>query len=192
VDWSTFPSFGLEESTELFRIHQEHLHPAWFNNDGGWRFDPPPTHRTKFGSCYLGLEPLSSYVEVFGRIGTVPEGEVSKRALSSLTSLGTFAIADLTDRTVLGLYKVTAAHSTGTDYEPAQKLAADLYDAGFDGIRYRVSHDPAMKLEAIAVFGEPGETPGRLSSPKTSPIPRSLIVEGEAFSIFVNPSALLP
>src|SRR4051794_31484697 len=53
-------------------------------------------------------------------------------------------LADLTDRTVLGDFGVTAAHSAGSDYAPSQERAANLFDAGFDRVRYRVRHDPAM------------------------------------------------
>jgi hypothetical protein len=192
TDWTTFQSRRVGPSTSLFRIHQETHHPAWFNSDGSWRFDPLPAYRARFGTCYLGLEPLSSYVEVFGRIRTVPETEIRRRMLSILTPVADLSIADLTNRTVLGGFGVTAAHSTGGDYGPAQTLASNLFDAGFDGILYRVRHDPAMELEAIALFGEPGETPTRLAPPKTGPIPSDLIDAGRAFRIEVVPSIALP
>jgi hypothetical protein len=192
TDWTTFPSRRIGPSTSLFRIHQEIFHPAWFNSDGSWRFDPLPAYRTRFGTCYLGLEPLSSYVEVFGRIRAVPETEIERRVLSMLAPVADLSIADLTNRTVLGDFGVTATHSTGGDYGPAQTLAVNLFDAGFDGILYRVRHDPAMELEAVALFGEPGETPTRLSPPKTGPIPPYLIDAGREFHIEVVPSIALP
>ena len=192
TDWTTFPSRRVGPSTSLFRIHQEIHHPAWFSSDGSWRFDPLPAYRTRFGTCYLGLEALSSYVEVFGRIRTVPETEIQRRMVSLLTPVADLSIADLINRSVLGDFGVTAAHSTGSDYAPAQTLAANLFDAGFDGILYRVRHDPAMELEAIALFGEPGETPRRLSPPKTDPISPELIDAGRVFHIEVVPSIALP
>lgn len=54
--------------------------------------------------------------------------------LSELSVAHTVDIADLTDRTVLGEFAITAAHSTGTDYQPAQEVASNLFDAGFDGV----------------------------------------------------------
>lgn len=134
MHWGAFPSRSINATTPLFRIHQNHLHPAWFNTDGSWRFDPPPSHRDRFGVCYLGLEPLSAYVEVFGRLRVVPQDEVDRRRLSELSVAHTVDIADLTDRTVLGEFGITAAHSTGTDYQPAQEVASNLFDAGFDGV----------------------------------------------------------
>lgn len=193
TDWADFPSRSIDTARPMFRIHQHHLHPAWFNTDGSWRFDPLSTsHRDRFGVCYLGLEPLAAYVEVFGRIRAVPQVEVDRRRLSELTVAHRVDVADLTDRTVLGDFGITAAHSTGSDYLPAQELATRLFDAGFDGVLYRVRHDPAMRLEATALFGEPGETPARFSTPKTDPIPNSLIKAGRQFHIDVLPSAPLP
>jgi RES domain len=192
MDWTSFPAYIISQGTSLFRIHRREFHPAWFNSDGAWRFDPPRSHRSRFGSCYLGLEPLASYVEVFGRFQVVPEAEIDRRALSQFDIQRNLRCADLTDRTVLGDFGVTAAHSTGADYGPAQELAANLYDAGFDGIRYRVRHDPAMLLEGVALFGEPGETAGRLPAPKTEVISENLVAEGNAFHIRVVPSVALP
>lgn len=192
TDWAAFPAFIVGPGTSLARIHRRDFHPAWFNQDGSWRFDPPPSHRSRFGSCYLGLESLASYVEVFGRFRSVSQAEIDRRALSEFAVERNLRFADLTDRTVLGDFGVTAAHSTGAEYAPAQELAATLYDAGFDGIRYRVRHDPAMRLEGVAIFGEPGVTTDRLPAPKTAPIPENLISAGYAFRIQVVPSAPLP
>jgi len=191
-DWGDFPARRIDSATPLFRIHQRHRHPAWFNTDGLLRFDPPPGHRDRFGVCYLGLEPLASYVEVFGRIRAVPKAELDGRCLSELTARHVVEIADLTDRTVLGAFGITAAHSMGSNYEPAQELAGRLFGAGFDGIVYRVRHDPAMELEAVALFGEPGETPDRFNPPKSSPIPQEVISAGQQFRIEVLPAAPLP
>jgi len=49
-----------------------------------------------------------------------------------------------------------------------------------------------MILEAVALFGEPGETPDRFHPPKTEPIPAPLIAAGRQFRIEVLPSAPLP
>ena len=132
TDRGAFPSRRINTTTTLFRIHQRHLHPAWFNTDGSWRFDPPPGHRDRFGVCYLGLEPLAAYVEIFGRVRAVPQAELDRRRLSELTVSRVAHVADLTKRAVLGTFGVTAAHSMGTDYGPAQALSSALFEAGFD------------------------------------------------------------
>ena len=192
TDWGDFPARRIDSATPLFRIHQRHRHPAWFNTDGLLRFDPPQGQRDRFGVCYLGLEPLASYVEVFGRFRAVPKAELDRRRLSELTVCHDVEVADLTDRAVLGAFRITAAHSAGTDYEPAQELAGRLFEVGFDGVVYRVRHDPAMELEAVALFGEPGETPNRFNPPKSIPIPDELIAAGQQFRIEVLPAAPLP
>lgn len=192
TSWGDFPARSIDTTTPLFRIHRHGHHPAWFNTDGTWRFDPPATHRDRFGVCYLGLEPLASYVEVFGRIRAVPRGEVGRRRLSELIVSHSMDVADLTNRTVLGDFGITATHSTGTHYGPAHELASHLFDAGFDGVLYRVRHDPAMTLEGIALFGEPGETPDRFNAPKTAVIPESLIEAGRQFRIEILPAGPLP
>ena len=192
TDWGAFPSRPIDTATPLFRIHQHQLHPAWFSTGGSWRFDPPPSHRDRFGVCYLGLDPLAAYVEVFGRIRVVPRVEFEHRRVSQLTVCRVADVADLTDRAVLGEFGITAAHSMGRDYRPAQDVAGHRFEAGFDGVAYRVRHDPAMKLEAVALFGEPGETPNRFNAPKTSPIPDDLIAAGRQFRIEALPATPLP
>lgn len=191
-DWRDFPARRFDTATSLFRIHQRHRHPAWFSTDGLGRFDPPQGYRDRFGVCYLGLEPLASYVEVFGRIRAVPKAEIDRRRLSELTVRCVIEVADLTERAVLGAFGITAAHSTDTDYESSQDLASRLFEAGFDGIVHRVRHDPAMELEAVALFGEPGEVPNRFNPPKSSPITQELIAAGRQFRIEVLPAAPLP
>ena len=192
TDWSAFPARRIDTDIPLFRIHQHRLLPAWFSTDGLRRFDPPTTYRDRFGVCYLGLDPLAAYVEVFGRIRAVPQVEYSRRRISELTVTHPVEVADLTDRAVLGAFGVTAAHSVGSYYRPAQQLAAHLFEAGFDGVTYRVRHDPAMRLEAVALFGEPGETPNRFRTSKTSPIPDDLITAGRQFRIEPLATAPLP
>ena len=80
--------------------------------------------------CYLGLEPLAAYVEVFGRIRVVPQAELDRRRLSELTVSRVAHVAGLTKRAVLGTFGVTAAHSMGTDYGPSQALSSALFEAG--------------------------------------------------------------
>ena len=118
TDWGAFPTRPIDTTTALYRIHQRHLHPAWFNTDGSLRFDPPPSHRDRFGVCYLGLGPLAAYVEVFGRIRAVPQAEFDRRRLSKLTISRVAHVADLTQRAVLGTFGITAGRAAGTSSRP--------------------------------------------------------------------------
>ena len=57
TDWTGFPTRTIDASMPLYRIHQARREPAWFNSDESWRFDPPASHRSRFGVCYLGIDP---------------------------------------------------------------------------------------------------------------------------------------
>ena len=187
-----FPSVTIPEGAELHRIHRRSTHPAWFSSSGSERFDPPVSHRARYGSCYIAFDAMASYLEVFGRMDAVSSTDIHRRALSRLTTDRALTLADLTDRSVLGTFRITASVSTGSDYEPSQQLSAELFDAGFDGIRYRVRHDPALAHEAVAMFGEPGQHEERFDEIKTSDIPEHLIEGGCCgFGITIIPSVKL-
>lgn len=193
TDWSHFPTFRITPETKLWRIHSVEAHPAYFNDSPNWRFGPPPTHKGRFGTCYLGLDDRRpAYVEKYGRTGLITPELRHRDGLSELNLQNPVDVADLTNRSVLGRFGVTASHSTSSDYGPSQRLAADLFDASLGGIRYRISHDPRMELEAIALFGEPGEQSERFNPPKTtSPIPDDLIDLCREFGINEFPNPLL-
>lgn len=194
TDWTEFPTFQLGPRIDLWRIHNLNKNPAFFNPSDAWRFGPLPTHRGKFGVCYLGLgESIPAYVEKYGRFGVITTTQRAQDGLSELTVARTMALADLTHRSVLGNFGINASHSVGGDYRLSQRLAAQLFDAGFDGIRYRINHDPRLELEAVALFGEPGEHPERFNPPKTiNPIPDALVAVGHEFGIIEVPTAALP
>lgn len=186
ADWSEFPARVLEPTTPLHRIHRVSRSAPYFGASGLHRFDPPTTHPNEFGVCYLGLEPLTAFVEVFGRVRPVQRSEIESRRLSTARVINHLRLADLTKRTVLGRFGVTAAHSTGTDYGPAQSLSLRLHTAGFDGLVYRVRHDPELQLEVIALFGAPeAASHAAIKWDRPSPIPGSLIQLGQQFGIDV-------
>lgn len=190
---TAFPNVTVNADDELWRVHRLINHPAWFGTSGDFRFDPPPSHRDRYGVCYTGLEDRAAYVEVFGRTRHIPASDIANRRLSVMTPARDLTVADLTDRSILGDFGLTATVSTGADYDEPQELSAQLYDAGLDGILYRTSHDPAMRLEALAVFGEPGEQPERFDDIKTDVIPETLVDHMWAtFGLEVIPDALLP
>lgn len=152
TDWADFPARVMPAGTPLHRIHRRGCSPAHFNTARLCRFDAPPDASSSYGVCYLAPDPLAAYVEVFGRFRAMPADKIARRCLSTAHTSRELRIADLTQRSVLGRYGVTAAHSTGSDYRASQSLSARLHAAGFDGILYRIRHDPSMALEAVAVF----------------------------------------
>lgn len=154
-NWSSFPFFSLAEEQRIYRIHANEKHPIWLGNEGLGRFDPPESCRQLYGACYFGLDLLTSFIEVFGRMRCVSESEVNRRSLSAIQPTLTLTIADTTDRTILGKFGLTAEISASSDYKESQHLSCQLFRAGFDGIKYRVRHDPRGELEAIAPFWNP-------------------------------------
>ena len=156
TDWGSFPSCVLQSGEDLYRIHRREHTPERLSRSGHQRFDSPSAQRARsYGVCYLGTTPVAAYLEVFGRMRALPVPELTDRCLSVAPVVRAVRLADLTNRTVLGRFGVTASHSTAPDYAESQCLSARLHSAGFDGIRYRVRHDPAMELEAVALFAPP-------------------------------------
>lgn len=190
TDYSNFPTVQLTSRDPLYRIHASHHEPGYYCNCGHHRFDPPPQRSADFGVCYTGLDPLTSFVERFGRHPSVFEDLVSATRLSTAIAERDLVLGDLTDRLVLGQFGITAAVSTGGNYDEAQELACELFDVGLDGLLYRARHDPAMELGAVALFGTPGlaeadTVPIKWRSP--SPIPEEVKRDGRQFGLVVQP-----
>ena len=83
------------------------------------------------------------------------EVELKERCLLSVALGRNLRLADLTSRRALQ-FGVTATIGAGEDHRPSQALAADMVKLGFAGLRYRVRHDPALRLYGVALFGPPG------------------------------------
>jgi hypothetical protein len=146
-----FPRRTLRGDAELFRIHRRDRGAWWFSADGSGRFDPVGTG---LGACYLTMDPLGAWVEVFRETLLIDRAELRARALTRVALGRALRLADLTSRRALG-FGVTASLGADRRYDASHKFAADAVAAGFDGIRYLVRHDPAQKLYGIALFGEP-------------------------------------
>jgi hypothetical protein len=72
-------------------------------------------------------------------------------------------------------FGITAAIHSGEDYDRTQAWAAAFAPAGFDGVRYLVSHDPAQGYVGVALFGPAGAADWPVAS--TAPIDHELIRE---------------
>lgn len=64
-------------------------------------------------------------------------------------------LADCTSRRARA-FGITAAIHSSPGYALTQAWATALARAGFDGVRYLVSHDPAQRYVGIALFGPAG------------------------------------
>lgn len=152
-DLRHFPERVLAPGAPLFRIHRADRGPWWFASDGAGRFDLAPPR----GTCYLAGDPLGAFVEVFRDTRVVPEREVRRRSLSRLALPRPLRLADCAARRGRMFGLTAAVHST-PDFELTRAWGAAFAAAGFDGVRYLVSHDPAQRLAGYALFGDAGES----------------------------------
>jgi hypothetical protein len=154
ADLHGFPYRTLKPAHPLVRIHLRSRGPWFFCADGSGRFDltDPPG----LGTCYLAERPLGAFVEVFRDTVLVDEADVIKRQVSRLSAPHAVKLANCTSRRARRFGVTGSIHST-QDYDLSQRWAAAFRGAGFGGVRYLVSHNPAQKLVGIALFGPAGE-----------------------------------
>lgn len=177
-----FPAVTVGGKTPFFRIHGLAHDPWWFCGCGHCRFDLAKPR----GACYLALEPLASFVEVFRGFGAIAEADVASRGLATLRLEKPRRVADCTDRRARRFGVTAAIHAT-PDYTLTQAWARAFDAAGFDGIRYHASHDPAVRLVSVALFSAGGVMPQ--GPAQTGPIPERLLARAEAeFGIATLPS----
>lgn len=118
-------------------------------------------------------------MEVGARLSYVDPEELARRFLARLRVPRPIRLADVTSPRAAG-FGVTAKASAGSDYpRDSQPWARRLAAAGFDGIRYGLSHEPGLRLRGLAVFGEAGEHP-RFGPVDDGPIPGALVAKAMA------------
>lgn len=181
-DLTRFPAFGVDRRRSLYRIHRTDAGPWWFSGDGSGRFDLTDGR----GSCYLAVTPVGAFIEVFRVATVIPEAEVEARWLSSLVPPARTRLADCTI-SAARKFGITGAIHTQPDYTVPQAWAEAFAAAGFGGIRYRVSHDPAQRELGVVLFGDAGEQ--SLPVRRTEPIPASVIEAArQRFGLIVAPT----
>lgn len=185
-DLEGFPVRRVGPDQVLARIHRADREAGFYSSDGSGRFDLSSPR----GTCYLGDEPLASFVEVFREARVVAEALVTAKALSLFRVQQTITLADVAHPRSRR-FGVTGEIHTTTAYETTQAWATAFDRANFDGVRYRVRHDPAQDLVGVALFGMAGEDSGKpeLVTVKTSPISAELVATAELrFGIVVLPT----
>ncbi|MDQ2983987.1 MAG: RES domain-containing protein [Actinomycetota bacterium] len=166
----------------MYRLHRTDVGPWWFSNDGSGRFDLLDGAQ---GTCYLAVSAVGAFIEVF-RVGTViPEAELDARSLSRLVPPKRTRLADCTV-TRARRFGITGALHTQPDYAAPHAWAKAFAAAGFGGIRYRLSHDPAQRELGVALFGAAGEQ--ALPVRRTDPVPEIVVEEArQCFGLIVAP-----
>jgi hypothetical protein len=139
----------------MVRSHRADRGPWWFGSGGHGRFDLAPDPERPQGTCYLAAEPLGAFVEVFRHTALVDQADVARRRWSRLAVPRSLRLADCTARNARA-YGITGAIHSTPDYRLTNAWAAAFAEAGFDGVRYLVSHDPAQRLVGYALFGPAG------------------------------------
>ncbi len=146
-----FPRRQLSPTRPLYRIHWKHLDALWFASDGEGRFDLAPP----LGTCYAAEGPIGAFIEVFRDTTTIPAAEIEARRVAQFHVPRPMVLADC-GASRARAFGVTAAIHSDRDYSLMQAWAAAFVHAGFDGIRYRLSHDPSQRCIGIALFGGAG------------------------------------
>ncbi len=175
--------FELGRRAPLYRIHRTDVSPWWFSGDGTSRFDLRDGAR---GVCYLAVTAVGAFIEVFRRETVIPEAEVDARSLSRLVPPQRVRLADCTVARARR-FGITGAIHTQPDYAAPQAWAEAFAAAGFGGIRYRLSHDPAQRELGVTLFGEVGER--NFAVRRTDPVPGDVVEEARArFGLVVAPT----
>ena len=146
-----FPEHQLLPANPIVRIHRHNFGPWWFSHDGSGRFDLAAPS----GTCYFAADELGAFVEVFREMRVIPDVEVLARRISVIRVSTPTRLADFTSSAAASFGVTAAIHST-EDYVKTQTWAGALAAAGFGGVRYLVSHDPAQRNVGIALFGSAG------------------------------------
>lgn len=171
------------------RIHHDRFAPEWFCDCGRCRFDLPTG--SGMGTCYLAGHPVGAFVEKFGRFRVVPRAVIEQHSLARLAVPSALRVADLTDRSIVGRWGLTAAIWAEGDYALPQAWAVSLHAAGFAGIWYPAAHDVIGDYHSLALFGKAGHQPTLLLSHGDDAVPNGLIDEvSERFGIQVFNSGL--
>jgi RES domain len=116
----------------------------------------------------------------------VAQSDVDGRVLSTLNVPEDIFLADCTVSRARA-FGITAAIHSSENYERTQAWAAAFAEAGFGGVRYLVSQDPAQRLVGFALFGPAGAADRPVA--ETEPIrPHVIAAARERFGIIVLPA----
>ncbi|MGB2875433.1 MAG: RES family NAD+ phosphorylase [Gaiellaceae bacterium] len=137
----------------FYRIYHRDRSPWWFSNAGTGRFD---LRSEDGGTCYLAVNPVGAFIEAFRTSVPIAEIAVDSRLVATLSVPRRSTVADCTVARARR-FGITGAIHSQPDYELTRAWAEAFAQAGFDGVRYFLSHDPAQRELGVALFGRAGE-----------------------------------
>jgi hypothetical protein len=170
-DLSGFPRWTLSPVPALYRIHRGDRGPWYFDSGAFGRYNLAG----RWGTCYLAQAPEGAFLETLGRQGRlIDPAEVARRVLSTLHAPHALHLANV-GHARSRAFGITAGISAveEVDRRTTRRWAEAFHAAGFDGVRYRVSHDPSQRVIGIALFGPAGEA--AWPAPSAGPISSSLL-----------------
>jgi hypothetical protein len=155
ADLTGFPRWTLPPSRALYRIHRRDRGPWFFDNGPSGRFNLSGA----VGTCYLALAPEGAFLEMLGRQGRlIDPAEVTRRGLSTLHVPRSMGLANAGHARARA-FGITAGISAmeEPDRRSTRSWAEAFHAAGFQGIRYRVGHDPSQRAIGVALSGPAGK-----------------------------------
>jgi hypothetical protein len=154
TDFTGFPRWTLTTTQALYRIHRRDRGPWFFDNGPDGRFNLSG----ELATCYLALAPEGAFLETLGRQGRlIDPAEVARRAVSTLQVPQAMILANAGHARARA-FGITVGISAieEPDRRSTRAWAEAFHAAGFQGIRYRVSHDPSQRAIGVALFGPAG------------------------------------
>ena len=164
ADLAGFPRWTLPASRGLYRIHRRDRGPWYFDNGSNGRFNLSGA----FGACYVALAPEGAFLDTLGRQGRlIDPAEVTQRVVSTLYVPRPMVLAN-TGHARARAFGITAGISAieEPDRHTTRRWAAAFRAAGFEGIRYRLGHDPSQRTIGVALFGPAGEAAWAVAVPE--------------------------
>ena len=150
-DLAGFPVWHVHAGTVLCRVTTSGFGPWWFSSDARGRFDLAPPR----GTCYLADDEIAALLEVLGPVTVVSPRWAGRLSMWHLGLTRQCTAADTTVRAARG-FGMTGELASMTPYAVPQQWAAAFAAARYEGVRYRVRHDPSGG-RALALFGAAGE-----------------------------------
>ncbi len=164
ADFTGFPRWTLTTTRALYRIHRRDRGPWFFDNGPDGRFNLSGG----LGTCYLALSPEGAFLETLGRQGRlIDPAEVARRAVSTLHVPQAMILSNAGHARARA-FGITAGISAieEPDRRSTRAWAEAFHAAGFEGIRYHVSHDPSQRAVGIALFSTAGEAAWSAAAPE--------------------------